>query len=417
MYTIMLDGETFFDPRLDQYAIEAPILEREANRIGTLTFTIYPDHPRYHDLELFASLLWVYRDDALYIVMRPTKRTRKMLDGVEYECEEMMGVLNDTVYRPDAYGKDNSLSSRFITVLNNHRAAVTSTATYRFNTNGSTCTSAFDSLLAEDDEPFAVTEYEPHWDVFNKEFVNQFDTGFLYATYHEQLDPVYPAGEMHLHFHTADELPRGSKGIIFGENMKDLFIESGGDGFFTRVVPLGADKKTSQAYQDNGGKKNIPIDITGQTVQIGRYTYSDSVDYIPDWEYEQATGVIIEHVERWDKVKKKASLYKKGLAYLNEHKLRFAQNVRLTAIDLHELDVSIGAIDFMTRVTAYSAVHNIPVEYVVRRVELHLASPEESEIEIGTEEPSLTDLTTAAANRSAARDSDLSSRVFGLENP
>lgn len=406
MYTIMLDGETFFDPRLDQYSIEAPILEREANRIGTLTFTIYPDHPRYNDLELFSSLLRVYRDDAMYIIMRPIKRTRKMMDGLEYECEELMGNLRDTVYRPDAYGENNSLPSRFMHILANipyHNNRIT----YGY------CTMTYNTQLAEEDEPFAITEYKPHWDVLFDETVNKFEDGFIYARY----DTYDEDGKIYLDYRIESELPQGTQHITFGENMKDVFIESGGDGFFTRIIPLGIDVKTSQSYQDLGGKKNRPKNIIGQRVQTGEHSYSESVDYIPDWQYEDATGVAIEHVERWENVKKKSVLYQKGLAYLNEHKLRFAQNVRLTAIDLHDLDLTIDAFDFMTRVYAYSEVHNIGAYYVVRKLELHLASPEESEVEIGTEEPSLTDLTTATANRSAARDSDLSSRVFGLENP
>lgn len=407
MYTIMLDGTTFFDPRLDQYSIEAPILEREANRIGTLTFTIYPGHPRYNDLELFSSLLRVYRDDTLYIVMRPIKRTRKMMDGIEYECEEMMGALHDTVYRPDAYGTANLMYERVGYILANHVAEHAGTP-YHFVSYPLYCTRAFDAQLAEEDEPFAVNEYKPHWDVMMDNTVDEYE-GYIFAQY---LDD-----RMIFHYQTEDELPQGTQHITFGENMKDVFIESGGDDFFTRVIPLGVDVKTSQAYQDLGGKKNVPKNIIGQRVQTGEHSYSESVDYIPDWQYEDATGVVIEHVERWENVKKKSVLYQKGLAYLNEHKLRFAQNVRLTAIDLHDLDLTIDAFDFMTRVYAYSEVHNIGAYYVVRKLELHLASPEESEIEIGTEEPSLTDLTTAAANRSAARTSDLSSRVFGLENP
>lgn len=406
MYTIMLDGSTFYDPRLEEYSIEAPIIEREANRIGTLTFTIYPDHPRYADLSLFSSLLRIYRDGTLYIVMRPIKRTRKMFDGVEYECEEMFGVLRDTVYRPDAYGTVDNMFDRLYTMLLNHLAEA-STA-YAFSRATVVCTRAFDDQIEEEGEKFAINDYKPHFDLMMDTSVDKYG-GYLFAEY---LD-----NNMVLHYQTEDELPQGTQQVTFGENMKDLFIESGGEGFFTRVIPLGKDKETSQSYQNRGGSKNIPQDIVGQTVQTGPTSYSDSVDYIPDWEYELATGVIIEHVERWEKIGKKKTLYNRGLAYLNEHKLRFSQSVRLTGIDLHDLDLTIDAFDFLTRVYAYSAIHGIGAYYLVRKMELHLAAPEQSEIEIGTEEPNLTDLTTATAARSNGLIGDLSSRVFGLENP
>ena len=238
--------------------------------------------------------------------------------------------------------------------------------------------------------------------------VNKFDDLFLFALYRDASWSIKCV--------TENELPTGDQTIEFGDNMKALFIETGGDGFFTRLIPLGVDKSTSKSYRNNGGGNKTPLTIKGQSVVVGPGDYRDtSVDYIPDWEYEQAHNVIIEHTERWPTLKTAGALYNRGLAWFNEHRLRFSSTVRLTALDAHDLNADIDALEFMTRVYCYSAVHGIGAYYVVRKQHLCLADPSQSEIEIGTETPSLTDLTTATARKSSNTIDAIDDRVFGLE--
>lgn len=100
MYTLTIDGRTFYDPRKPQYALESPILDLAANQIGTLTFTIYDSHPEYNNIVLRQSLIRVYFDGTIDRIMRPIKRRLNFKGGAEYTCEEATGRLNDLFKRP-----------------------------------------------------------------------------------------------------------------------------------------------------------------------------------------------------------------------------------------------------------------------------------------------------------------------------
>ena len=103
MYTMTIDGMTLYDPTTSEYLLEAPLLHLEANKIGTLTFTIYQDNPQYEGIVLRQSIIRLYRDGAIYMLFRPVKRKMMFQGGVEYTCEEMTAFLNDFLRRPDTF--------------------------------------------------------------------------------------------------------------------------------------------------------------------------------------------------------------------------------------------------------------------------------------------------------------------------
>lgn len=88
-----------YDPTLTEYGLEAPEMQLEANTINTLTFTIYDWNPRFNDLQLRKSVIYVYRDGSLRMVFRPIKRKLNFQGGVEYTCEELTGLLNDIMLK------------------------------------------------------------------------------------------------------------------------------------------------------------------------------------------------------------------------------------------------------------------------------------------------------------------------------
>ena len=71
MYTMTIDNMTLYDPTTSEYLLEAPLLHLEANKIGTLTFTIYQDNPQYEGIVLRQSIIRLYRDGAIYMLFRP----------------------------------------------------------------------------------------------------------------------------------------------------------------------------------------------------------------------------------------------------------------------------------------------------------------------------------------------------------
>lgn len=106
MYTMTIDKRPLYDPARTGYALEIPDGVFEANKIGTLTFTIYPEHPEYNSITPRVSVIRVYRDGDIYALYRPVRARRMLQGGMEYTCEEMTALLNDFMRRPAAFPVD-----------------------------------------------------------------------------------------------------------------------------------------------------------------------------------------------------------------------------------------------------------------------------------------------------------------------
>lgn len=103
MYTMTIDGRPLYDPTITGCALEMPSDTFEANKIGTMIFTIYPGHPEYYNIMLRLSIIRVYRDGIIYSVFRPVRAMRAFQGGIEYTCEELTALLNDFMHRPAAF--------------------------------------------------------------------------------------------------------------------------------------------------------------------------------------------------------------------------------------------------------------------------------------------------------------------------
>lgn len=103
VYTMTLDKRPFYDPRVDEYALERPTLTQEANKLATLTFTIYPNHPEYANINKRRSIINIYQDGELFIRLYALKSKLNMKGGIEYKCADLVSILNDIVKRPGGY--------------------------------------------------------------------------------------------------------------------------------------------------------------------------------------------------------------------------------------------------------------------------------------------------------------------------
>lgn len=106
-----------YDPTLTEYGLEAPEMQLEANMIGGLTFTIYDWNPRFNDLQLRKTAIYLYRDGVLRMAFRPIKRRLTFQGGVEYTCEELTGLLNDVMLK-NAEKEDTTAKQVILDVIN-----------------------------------------------------------------------------------------------------------------------------------------------------------------------------------------------------------------------------------------------------------------------------------------------------------
>lgn len=401
-----LNGLPFYDPRTQAYLVQGWNLRMEANLIATLSFTVYPDNPRYDSIAVRNTLLRIYSDDELILVMRPVRLTETLKGGVTVYCEEMLGALADVSQNVvGEWGAVNTVAGRVSIII---AASPRLSADYRVSATQN-ITTAFDADLAEENTKFALSEPQSALDLLRSQTCDKFPDGFLFAEYYDEY--------MKVCFLTESELPQGAQAIEYGKNLQEFSRESNADDFFTRLIPLGADTATTAAQQRDGAPQSRPLTIYGQAVPDYDDPQGDtsvSVIDIHSGSAETAYGVKTKIV-RFDEIKSASALFRRGWAYFGANYGRATKTVNLKAVDLHFADSSIPALKFLTRVPVKVPHLGVNTEYLIKRMNLS-ASPGSSTVELGEVKKSFTDLSSQSAKAAATRFTTLNSRVYGLEH-
>lgn len=366
MYTLYHNGDALFDPRLDGYPLQAPTLTLEANKFGTLEFTIFPGNPEYGQIERLTSTIAVYKDDALCGLYRPTYSKKLFKGGVLFRCKEIIFRLNEFIYRPLTY--TGTIDGFITAILASYNARVGASEQFTKGT------------VSGGSAAFAFSESKPlgHWDALQK--IVDANGGYFYAT--------YTASNMTLNYSQEADLPASAQSIVFGENMTDLFIETETDSTFSVLYPVGRDGTST---------------ITISSVNGG-------VDYL-----ESSAGIALygrrETCITWENVQSASQLKTLAQAKLDEIAVKFAETVQIKAVDLHNADINVSALSFLSRVDCVSAPHGLSHTYVLGRMKIPLGSPDASDIQLGVKRQTLTDKITLEKRETDAQISSVKTSI------
>lgn len=339
MFTIHHNGDLFFDPRVDGYPLGSPKLLREANKIGTLSFTIFPPHPDYRMIKMLRSVFSVYKDGTLIYQGRPAYLKKRMKGAVEYKCEELTACMNDYKFRPLTYsGPVDQLFMEIISSFNNRSQSVT-----------------FDPGYIQNPGEIEWSEtYIGHWDALQK-LVSQFG-GYII--------PRYESGQILLDWLAEDDLPESSQSIRFGENLKDMFLETDTNETFSGVIPIGG--------VPQGQTEKITIESVNDGSDV---LYNDDAADLYGWR---------ETVKEWKDVTDPETLKQLGEEWLRGNGVKFRDSVQISAIDLHNSDLSIESFEYLHWINAESSRHDLHERYILSREETPLDRPVGTQITLGS---------------------------------
>lgn len=365
MYTIYHNGSLMYSPEFDEYTLEAPTMTLEANKFGTLQFTIYPDHPEYPRLSKITSVLSVYKDGALYRQFRPTYSKRVFRGGMTHKCESVLARLNDFQFRPFDYttpqNVENTIEDFVEMVLDSYNARVD--MSLQILKGNITVTDPNNYIH------YSSIDYLGHWDVLQSRLVDTHGGYFMER---------YSGGKIYLDYLREEDLPTSTQAIRFGENLTDLFIETDSASTFSVLVPTGADIEVADEYGQTHTER-----LTIKTVNGG-------LDYI-----ESAAGIALygrrETTQRWQDVTQPQNLLTKAQEYLQSIAVKFKETVSLDALDLHNADASIVSYNWMDKIPVESAVHDIDETYILYKITLPLNNPLSGKIQLGETRLTLTD--------------------------
>lgn len=228
-------------------------------------------------------------------------------------------------------------------------------------------------LHSPNDQITAVnSDYVGYWDELQTQIVDNLG-GYIV--------PRYQDGFIYIDYLGDDDLPESQQEIRFAENMLEMTLENDTSETFTVLIPLGADVDVTPPPAHEEEPTSLPLTIA---------SVNDGKDYLESEEGIQLYGRR-EQTHRWEDIEDANALKAAGQKYLDENAIMIKETLSLSAADLHNAGVNVESLRWMTRVRAYSAVHGVDDVYPLTRMEVPMANPTTTSIQLGASKSSLTD--------------------------
>ena len=353
-YRIYADQWLLHDDRLEELKVISPKLTLEVNKTGSLTFSIYPEHPYYSKLAKLKTIITVYQDDLLLFRGRVLDSEKGFYNEKQVVCEGQLAFLLDSIQRP--YDFTGSVLEYITLLVTNHNALVEGTKQFK----------AGNVTVAEFGE-FAVVDnldYRTAFETLSSRMVEP-SGGYLSVRY------VGNDRYLDLLDINADVSNVSNQPIKLGKNLLDIKRDIDGGEVFTGIVPLGAKNEGSE----------IRVDI--KNVNSGSA-------YLLDEQAADFYGKIYRQVI-FENITYPPTLLEAAKAYLAE-KAAEISNVEITAADLSSIDDTLDGYKVGQWVQVISPMHfDQPQTFLIKKMTIMLSDPAGTKIEIGRTKQGITD--------------------------
>lgn len=355
MYRIYKDNIPIYDLRDDEFIVVNPNLDLEVNKLGSLSFNIYPNHPYFDVLEKRSTVLTVYKDNKTIYKGYIISDEQGLYNDKKIECEGVLGYLNDSIVRP--YSFQGTPEQHFINLFNNHNSQVAEHQQLKVGLI--TVTDPNDYIVR------SSVNYASTWDILNEDLINKLG-GYLRVRYEE--DGTYVD-------YLEDFDDTSTQVIEFGENLIDVLVKNNAADVYTVVIPLGAEITEGES-----------------TERLTIKSVNNDLDYIVNQEAFNKFGWIVAPVDltTWDDVTVASNLLTKGTNFLNNEAVMLKSSLEVSAIDLNVTDEQIEAFFIYEYVRFISSIHNINQTYLLQKISIPMDKPQDMKITLGKETSSLT---------------------------
>ena len=353
MYTIYVNNELFCKSSIEDLAVINPVITQEANKAGTFSFTIPPNHPKYSLIRKRLDLIEVYRDDELLFEGVCTEDGTDFFNQRRIECEGSLTFLNDSTLRP-AHRQGLTVRQLLTAYISEHNAAVE--AMKQFTVGIVTATDPNDYITC-------FTNYNSTMTEIKEDLVDDLG-GYLRVRKQN--------GTRYLDY-LAESPRQNEQEIKLGSNLLDFSKTYDITEVATVLIPLGA--------------KLAESSIEGLDERLTVETAAADTMHPSGADYVESTGAIatygrIEKVVTWDDVTTASSLLAKGEAYLQD--VQFENLVlEVKAFDLGLTDSEFQKFRLLDTVRVVSAPHGLNREFVITQMTINLNAPQSDSITLG----------------------------------
>lgn len=367
MYRVYCDDKLIYDTRLPDLKLVSPKLDLELNKAGSLSFTIYPRHPKFEVLQKLKSIVTVYRNNELLFRGRILNDEKGFYNEKQVTCEGELAFLNDSIMRPyDFTGTPKELFTKYITEHNNQVDA-----THQFKVGECTVTDPNDYIVR------ANSEYVSVWDELNNKLIDMLG-GYLWVRHED--DGIYID-------YLEDFNRLNPQSIELGKNLLDIKTITKGEDIFTVLIPLGGrlQKETPEipevpVTESEGEEPEEPIESQSEK-RLTIESVNDGKDYIENTEAVAKYGRIVK-VVTWDDVTIPENLLRKGQETL-ANGFSFNVSIEVSAVDLSGTDTTISSFRIGSYNKVFTKAHDIDETLLVKKLSLTLDNPKSDKLTLG----------------------------------
>lgn len=386
MYRILAGNQYIHDPQeeLDGRVVISPVLSRQINKQGSLTFNIAPTNPLYNSLTPRLSYVSVNDDNGEIWRGRVIAMDRGWNNVRTVYCEGELSYLQDSMRYPFLFrGTRKQLFSQLIYYHNHQvdaaRQFVLDDAGITINdtTQITVCTESAMSI----------------WDIIDAHILNH---GYI-LTYRNGNDiKIKCVSE-------ADMNHEAAQHVQFGVNMLDLKQSVNASNVITRLIPYGGLLEPDQpGYIEN--KPETPGVWDANRLTIATATGQGGTLFIKNDTAEAIWGVVTGTavfdsitVNGTTQADVDAAANRLLSAAQGELTRRIGESISVdvSAIDLSMVNPSVEPFQIGDYIWAESEFHDVKIRLICKKSTLYLTQPDKNVFSLGAGFKTLTDLSGA----------------------
>ena len=334
MFSVWLDGKLLYSSAVNDpyYAIGTPILTLEAGKAGSLSFTMYPNHPEYDSMRRMLGRVVVYEDDTELFRGRILRMETNLYKERKVTCEGDLAYLMDSIADPGEYTE--SISAHFSRLVDMHNRQVESDKQFAVG--------IVNVDKATESQTFKTDSYRTTSAAMSDDLTGVFG-GYIRTR--------RSGGTVYLDY-IGDYGKAGNQNIEFGVNMIDFSESVSSDDIFTVLLPTGSEGVTMEGIT---GSKYVKIPNA-----VERY------------------GTVVRAVSFSDIKEAGAELMQAAYDYIEKNYKEMPPTLTLTAIDLKRLDFALDGFELGTRIGILSEPHGINGSPVCSKISYNLEYPEKN---------------------------------------
>lgn len=381
-YTIYSDNHLIYNRRIVDdngnplYMLINPVLSESDGKFGSLTYKAVKGSPGYEQIGHITSRMKVYKNGILYWTGRVFSVDQAVNNVVSVVCEDLLGVLRDSIPRP--YTFYGTVSEFLAFLISSHNAQMTNADRKIY----SVFCDINDSIRRKSNT------YESTWSNVKSKLLDQIG-GYIWIEYDSDEHAI-----LYYSFSSKSQVHnRATQEIKFSKNIINYSVEVNANKFYTACIPIGATYDVGEGTEADP-KRSVRLTI--EDVNNGK-------DFLVNSQAAGIYGMIFAPVSEttWPDITKASTLLQRGQQWVQNSTARYIRSISLNAADTSGLENGIPEIEYLDSVRCIAPDFNEIM--VLKSVKRNLDDPYNLSIKLGDSAISLSGKTASSAADTATK--------------